>query len=93
MISNEEYRAIHEFYYLEAELLDDHNLEAWYGLLSPNIRYYAPLRAFYDRVEGRPYGDSPYFDDNYQSIKVRLSSKKRPNIPLRKIPIHAFAVL
>ena len=86
MISNEEYRAIHEFYYLEAELLDDHNLEAWYGLLSPHIRYYAPLRAFYDRVEGRPYGDSPYFDDDYQSIKIRIEQQKTPQYTIAENP-------
>ncbi len=35
---------VEDFYYLEAELLDERKLREWFELLAEDIRYWMPLR-------------------------------------------------
>ena len=39
-------RQIEDFYYLEAELLDERKLREWFNLLAEDVRYWMPHTAF-----------------------------------------------
>jgi len=69
---------IEDFYYLEAELLDDRKLREWFNLLTEDIRYWMPIR--HNTLE-RPKdiaeelskpGEGYYFDDDTKSLKIRV---------------------
>jgi 3-phenylpropionate/cinnamic acid dioxygenase small subunit len=69
---------VEDFYYLEAELLDERKLREWFELLAEDIRYWMPLR--HNPLErpdsigeelSRP-GEAYYFDDDWQSLKIRV---------------------
>ena len=69
---------IEDFYYLEAELLDERKLREWFDLLAEDIRYWMPLRHNpmerpSDVVEelSKP-GEGYYFDDDIKSLKIRV---------------------
>ncbi len=71
-------RDIEEFYYREAELLDDRKLREWFALLADDIRYWMPIR--HNPLErpanpadelARP-GEGYYFDDDKGSLRVRV---------------------
>ena len=69
---------VEDFYYLEAELLDERKLREWFELLTEDIRYWMPLRHnTFERPESvneelsQP-GEAYYFDDNWQSLKIRV---------------------
>jgi biphenyl 2,3-dioxygenase beta subunit len=71
-------RQIEDFLYFEAELLDDRKLREWLDLLTDDIRYWMPIRHNpLDRPENimdelaRP-GEGYYFDDDRQSLRVRV---------------------
>ncbi len=69
---------LEEFYYLEAELLDNRRLREWFDLLADDVRYWMPIRHNpLERPENladeiaKP-GEAYYFDDNKQSLKIRV---------------------
>jgi len=69
---------VEEFYYLEAELLDERKLREWFALLAEDIRYWMPIRHnTLDRPESvseelsKP-GEGYYFDDDIKSLKIRV---------------------
>ena len=71
-------RQIEDFYYLEAELLDERKLREWFSLLTEDIRYWMPIR--HNELE-RPAsvaeelskpGEGYYFDDDLKSLKIRV---------------------
>ena len=71
-------REIEDFYYLEAELLDERKLREWFALLADDIRYWMPTR--HNRLErsesiaeelSQP-GEAYYFDDDIKSLKIRV---------------------
>ena len=70
-------RAIEEFLYSEAELLDERKLREWLDLLSDDVRYWMPIRHNpLDRPaevseELSKAGDGYYFNDDKQSLKIR----------------------
>ena len=71
-------RRIEDFYYLEAELLDERKLREWFNLLAEDVRYWMPLRHNTmerpsDVVEelSKP-GEGYYFDDDIKSLKIRV---------------------
>ena len=71
-------RQIEDFYYLEAELLDERKLREWFNLLTDDVRYWMPLRHNTmerpsDVVEelSKP-GEGYYFDDDIKSLKIRV---------------------
>ena len=71
-------RQIEDFYYLEAELLDERKLREWFNLLTEDVRYWMPLRHNTmerpsDVVEelSKP-GEGYYFDDDIKSLKIRV---------------------
>ena len=78
MMDSELRHQIEEFYYLEAELLDERKLRQWFNLLAEDIRYWMPIR--HNRLE-RPEsvaeesakpGEAYYFDDDFKSLKIRV---------------------
>ena len=71
-------RQVEDFLYFEAELLDDRKLREWFDLLADDIRYWMPIR--HNTLErpdeitdelSKP-GEGFYFDDNKQSLKIRV---------------------
>lgn len=73
-VSDREYREIHEFLNEEVDCLDSHDYAAWLALLTDDIRYVAPLRAFYERGRERRIGlDNAYFDETLGSLRIRVA--------------------
>jgi 3-phenylpropionate/cinnamic acid dioxygenase small subunit len=71
-------REIENFYYLEAELLDDRKLREWFKLLADDIRYWMPIRhnplerpADVSDELSKP-GQAFYFDDDKSSLRIRV---------------------
>ena len=71
-------RQVEEFLYFEAELLDDRKLREWFDLLTDDVRYWMPIR---HNPSERPEdiaeelskpGEGFYFDDDKQSLKIRV---------------------
>ena len=69
---------IEDFYYLEAELLDQRKLREWFELLADDVRYWMPIRhntlerpASVAEELSKP-GESYYFDDDIKSLKIRV---------------------
>jgi 3-phenylpropionate/cinnamic acid dioxygenase small subunit len=69
---------VEDFYYLEAELLDERKLREWFNLLAEDVRYWMPIRHnTLDRPESvseelsKP-GDGYYFDDDIKALKIRV---------------------
>ena len=69
---------IEEFYYFEAELLDERKLRQWFELLADDIRYWMPIR---QNIFARPEniseelskpGEGYYFDDDKNALKIRV---------------------
>ncbi|HWH77600.1 MAG TPA: aromatic-ring-hydroxylating dioxygenase subunit beta [Candidatus Binatus sp.] len=69
---------IEEFYYREAELLDERKLREWFDLLANDIRYWMPIR---QNTLARPEsvseelskpGEGYYFDDDKNALKIRV---------------------
>ena len=69
---------IEDFYYLEAELLDDRKLREWLDLFTDDIRYWMPIRHNPAQRPGdlaeelsKP-GEGYYFDDNKKTLAIRV---------------------
>lgn len=69
---------IENFLYLEAELLDERRLREWLDLFTDDLRYWMPVR--YNPLD-RPVdltgelskpGESYYFNDTKESLRVRI---------------------
>ena len=67
---------IEQFYYHEAELLDDRRFDQWFELLAEDIRYFMPLRMNRDRrelqLEYTGDHESAYFDEDLASMATRM---------------------
>ncbi len=71
-------RQVEDFFYLEAELLDDRKLREWLDLFTDDARYWMPLRhnpferpADLKEELSKP-GEGYYFDDDKKSLKIRV---------------------
>jgi biphenyl 2,3-dioxygenase beta subunit len=68
---------IENFFYLEAELLDEHRLREWLELFTDDVHYWMPIRHNpLDRPrevvdELSPPGESYYFNDNKETLRIR----------------------
>jgi 3-phenylpropionate/cinnamic acid dioxygenase small subunit len=67
---------IEQFYYREAELLDNHQYADWYDLFSSDARYWMPTRSNrlfreHDR-EASAEGEFALFDDNKKTLGWRV---------------------
>jgi 3-phenylpropionate/cinnamic acid dioxygenase small subunit len=70
--------AIEDFLYLEAELLDERRLREWLELFTDDLHYWMPVRHNpLERPEeiadelAKP-GDSYYFNDNKETLRIRV---------------------
>jgi 3-phenylpropionate/cinnamic acid dioxygenase small subunit len=64
--------AVEDFYYLEAELLDDRRWEDWLALLGPEIEYTAPIRVTRRSPHNDIIDDLGHFDDTLSSLTLRV---------------------
>jgi 3-phenylpropionate/cinnamic acid dioxygenase small subunit len=69
---------IEDFLYLEAELLDDRRLREWLDLFTDDVHYWMPVRhnpldrpKNLDEELSKP-GESYYFNDNKESLRLRI---------------------
>ena len=71
-------REVEDFYYAEAELLDNRQFREWFRLLADDIRYWTPIR--HNALEhsndlkdelAKP-GEAFYFDDDKASLRIRV---------------------
>lgn len=69
---------VEDFFYLEAELLDERRLREWLELFTDDVHYWMPVR--YNPLE-RPKdlneelsgpGESYYFNDNKETLRIRV---------------------
>jgi len=69
---------VEDFFYFEAELLDERKLREWLDLLTDDVRYWMPIR--HNTLErpsnvieelARP-GEGFYFDDDKKSLTIRV---------------------
>jgi 3-phenylpropionate/cinnamic acid dioxygenase small subunit len=71
-------REIEDFYYREAELLDERKLREWFDLLTDDVRYWMPIRHNPLERPDNPAaelahpGDAFYFDDTKESLRIRV---------------------
>jgi 3-phenylpropionate/cinnamic acid dioxygenase small subunit len=77
-MDNDVRHQVEDFFYLEAELLDERKLREWLELLTDDVRYWKPIR--HNPAErpdeiaqelSKP-GDGYYFDDNKESLRLRV---------------------
>ncbi len=64
--------AVQDFLVREAELLDDRDFEDWLELFAPDIEYTAPVRVTRKTPNPTVIDDTPYFDENLQSLTLRV---------------------
>lgn len=71
-------RKVEDFYYLEAELLDDRKLREWLELFTDDVFYWMPIR---HNTQDRPAsvaeelsapGEGYYFNDDRKSLMLRV---------------------
>jgi 3-phenylpropionate/cinnamic acid dioxygenase small subunit len=71
---------IEQFLFLEAELLDDNQLDSWLALMTDDIHYFMPLRSNRSPRERDKEWSGPdefaYFDDGKASLELRLRKLK-----------------
>jgi biphenyl 2,3-dioxygenase beta subunit len=68
-------REVEHFLVREAWLLDHDHLEQWLALLSPGIRYFAPVRGNVARRVDEGFGTpgrAAHFDDTIDSLTLRV---------------------
>ena len=70
---------VEQFYYSEAELLDERRFEEWLELLDEDIRYFMPLRRnvkygqHAERENTRSGQDSAWFDEGKRTLTQRVA--------------------
>lgn len=63
-----------DFYWNEAELLDQDRLWEWVELLDEAIRYFMPVRETVQRRDGRGFAEKmAHFDEDLGQIKLRVA--------------------
>lgn len=70
-------RAVEEFLYAEAELLDNRRFEDWLALLADDIRYWMPMRRnvrhdHEDQENTREQADMNWFDESKDVLTKRV---------------------
>jgi 3-phenylpropionate/cinnamic acid dioxygenase small subunit len=77
-MDNDLHRQVEDFFYLEAELLDDRKLREWLDLFTDDARYWMPVR---HNLSERPneiaeelsrLGEAYYFNDNKENLRLRV---------------------
>jgi 3-phenylpropionate/cinnamic acid dioxygenase small subunit len=77
--------AIEDFFYLEAELLDDRRLREWLDLLADEVHYWMPIRlnllerpADVNDELSKP-GEAYYFNDTKETLNLRIERFYKKN--------------
>ena len=72
-VSETEYREICDFLYDEADILSAMDYQSWGALLTEDIHYLMPVPQFFEVGRERQVGiGNPYFDDDADSLKIRI---------------------
>lgn len=64
--------ALEDFYYLEAELLDERRWEEWLDLFAPELEYTAPIRVTRKAPANDIIDELGHFDDTKSSLALRV---------------------
>lgn len=68
--------SLENFYFNEAELLDDRKYNDWFALFCEDMRYFMPLRTNRTRrdlhLEYTSDNESAYFDEDHNSMSTRI---------------------
>lgn len=67
---------VEQFFYDEAELLDQRQYRQWFELVAQDVHYWMPIRRTVtlrniDKEFTRP-GDMAFFDDDYNDLRMRV---------------------
>lgn len=93
-VGEQEYRQISDFLYREADLLSDMDYPAWRGLLADDIHYLMPVRQFFATGNERQVGiGTPYFDEDADSLAVRIELLSDPTLTTAENPRSALSLL
>ena len=69
-------RDIRNFYYQEADLLDDRDFDAWLDLFTDDVRYWMPLARNVQFRRGEEYSregvDSAWIDEDKLTLRQRV---------------------
>lgn len=80
-VSCEQKRALEEFLYAEAEMLDSRNFNEWLELLADDIHYFSPVRYKVFEEEVRAGNTAGYsgaiFDENKDRMSIRVTKLVR----------------
>lgn len=63
---------IEDFYFYEAEVLDDRRWDDWLAILAPELEYTAPIKVTRKTPASDIVEDLGHFDDTYPSIELRV---------------------
>lgn len=83
LCSAELQHAVEQYYYFEAELLDDRRFEDWLTLLAADIHYWMPVRSTVQRrdiaSEVEDERGAAYFDDVKPVLEMRVRKLLQPS--------------
>lgn len=66
---------IEQFYYHEANLLDERRFDDWIGLFSTEVNYWAPVRVNREgAADVTAEGEMAFFEDDFGTLEVRAQS-------------------
>ena len=76
-----------DFYWNEAELLDEDRLWEWAELLDEGIHYFMPVRETVQRKDGRGFAEKmAHFDEDLGQIKLRIARVLNTNTAYAEDP-------
>ena len=85
-VNDATYRRILNFLYDEAELFDQHAYGRWLEKVTPDIRYRMPVRGFHEGQAPKLEFVNGYFDDDYDTLAVRIDLWSRPSTTTAENP-------
>jgi len=69
----EDHQLAHQFLVEEAHLLDTHQYEAWFALLTDDVTYSMPVRVTAVKaIEERSVQTMHHFDENHYALRMRV---------------------
>lgn len=93
-VTEQEYREISNFLYQEADILSAMDYKAWAPMLADDIHYVMPVTQFFEVGKERKIGiGNPYFDDDADSLKVRIKLLSDGALTTAENPRSALSLL
>ncbi|MEM7019050.1 MAG: aromatic-ring-hydroxylating dioxygenase subunit beta [Pseudomonadota bacterium] len=82
-------KAVYQFIYREARLIDDKQFDDWYALFTDDALYWMPLK--HNQTEGEVY-NSLFYEDKLM-LKIRIERLKQTDVPSQMPPSYCQHVL